>query len=148
MAELGLPLNCDKLTPPTKCLTCLGIDIDIASNTMSILENKLKYIHDECISVSTRTWLSRRVYQSLLGKLLYIQKCVKPSRVCLNRILALYRKNSHLKKIYLTSEFHRDMSWFLTFLPSFNGVSYLKKNTVDPVQTLYLDACLTGMGGV
>ena len=100
LAELGLPLNCDKLTPPppppptttTKRLTCLGIDIDIASNTMSISENKLKSIHDECISVSTRTWLSRRAYQSLLGKLLYIQKCVKPSQIFLNRILALYRK--------------------------------------------------------
>ena len=84
----------------------------------------------------------------LLGKLLYIQKCVKPSHVFVNRILALYHVNFHLKKIYLNSDFHKDFSWVLTFLTSFNGVSYLKKNAVDLVQSLYLDACLMGMGGV
>ena len=148
LTELGLPLNYDKLTPPTKRLTCLGIDINIDNNTMSISEDKLRSIHEECIRVSTKKCLSRRAFQSLLGKLLYIQKCVKPSHVFLNRILALYRANSHLHKIYLSSDFHKDIAWFLTFLPSFNGVSYLKKNAVDSVQSLYLDACLTGMGGV
>ena len=77
--KLALPLHCDKLTP-NKRLTCLGIVIDIDTNTMSISENKLKSIHDECINVNTRTWLSKRTYQSLLEKLLYIQKCGKPFR--------------------------------------------------------------------
>ena len=67
--ELELPLNRDKLTPPTKCLTFLGIDIDIEKNIMSIAEDKIKSTHDECIRVSTRTCLSKRAYQSLLGKL-------------------------------------------------------------------------------
>ena len=53
-----------------------------------------------------------------------------------------------LQKIHLTPEFQKDIAWFLTFLQSFNGISYLKKNAVDSVQSLYLDACLTGMGGV
>ena len=34
--ELGLPINHDKLTPPTKSLSCLGIHIDIDNNTISI----------------------------------------------------------------------------------------------------------------
>ena len=101
LTELGLPLNCDKLTPPppppTKRLTCLGIDINIDNNTMSISEDKLQSIQ-ECVRVSTQEWLSKRAYQSLLGKLLYIQKCVKPSRIFLNRILVLYRANSRLTK--------------------------------------------------
>ena len=66
----------------------------------------------------------------------------------INRIKALFRENSHLKRIYLTPDFHKDISWFLTFLPSFNGISYLKEKVVDSVQFLHLDACLTGMGGV
>ena len=32
-------------------------------------------------------------------------------------------------------------------MPSFNGTSSIKKNT-DPVQSLYLDVCLTSMGAV
>ena len=45
---LGLPINQDKLTPPTKRLTCLGIDIDTKNNTLSISEDKLKVIYAEC----------------------------------------------------------------------------------------------------
>ena len=45
-------------------------------------------------------------------------------------------------------EFYKDIHWFLTFWPSYNGISFIKKNAVDPNQALYLDACLTGMGAV
>ena len=76
---------------------------------MSILKYKLKSIRDECINVSIRTWFSKRAYQSLLGKLLYIQKCTKPSGLFVNRILVLYRDNSHLKRIYLTPYFYKDI---------------------------------------
>ena len=96
--ELGLPINASKLTPPTKQLTCLGIDINIDTNTMSIAEDKLEAIYAECIAVSNKNSLSKQAYQSLLGKLIYIQKCVKPSRTFINRILDLFRKNSHQKR--------------------------------------------------
>ena len=62
-----------------------------------------------------------------------------------SRILALFHENSHLKKIYLTSDFHKDIQWFLTFLPSFNGMSFIKKNGVDPEQSLYLDDIMTSL---
>ena len=150
--ELGLPLNCDKLNPPppppTRHLTALGIDIDIGKNTISITEDKLQSIYEECVRVNDSKYLFKRSFQSLLGKLLYIQKCVKPSRVFVNRILALFRENSHSKKIHLTPEFYKDIHWFLTFLHSYNGISFIKKNAVNPNQALYLDACLTGMGAV
>ena len=58
--ELGLPINYDKLTPPTKCLTCLGIDFNIESNTMSISKDKLEAIYAECVEVSTKRSLSKR----------------------------------------------------------------------------------------
>ena len=49
-------------------------------------------------------------------------------------------------RIKLTDDFHRDLHWFDTFLPLYNGVSlYGHKPTTD---TLELDACLTGLGGV
>ena len=36
LTELGLPMNSDKRPPPTKALTCLGVRIDIANNTLSM----------------------------------------------------------------------------------------------------------------
>ena len=61
--ELGLPLNKDKLTPPTKQITCLGIDIDINNNTMSIAQDKGKAIYVECLAVSNITSLSKQAFQ-------------------------------------------------------------------------------------
>ena len=146
--ELGLPINYEKLTPPTKKLSCLGIDIDIDNNTMSIAEDKLKEIYAECIKVSTKTVISKRHYQSLLGKLLYIHKCVRPARVFVNRILATFRANASSRSIHLSEDFQKDIQWFLTFLPAYNGVSYICKQLVDVHQSLHLDASLTGMGAV
>ena len=93
--------------------------------------------------VSTKNFLSKQAFQSLLGKLIYIQKCVKPSRIFINRILEVFRSNSHNRKIYLTSDFHRDIQCFLAFLPSYNGVSYITKTNIDHSQSLFLDTCLT-----
>ena len=109
LKHLGLPLNQDKVTPPTKKLACLGIDIDINSNTMSIAQDKLQDIYEAYVQASNKTYLSRQAFQSLFGKLIYIHKCVKPSRIFINRILELFRKNNHCRKIYLNSEFHLEM---------------------------------------
>ena len=54
LQDLGLPINQDKLTPPTKCLTVLGIQIDIQANTMRIYPNKLAQIYSECLIVKNK----------------------------------------------------------------------------------------------
>ena len=146
--ELGLPISHGNLIPPTKRLTCLGIEFNIENNTMSILKEKLEDIYAECMKVSTKRSLSKHKYQSLLGKHLYIQKCVKPARIFIDRILAVFRNNSHSKTMELSEEFHRDIQWFLTFLPGYNDISYINKHRLDIGQSLYLDASLTGMGAV
>ena len=51
--DLGLPINPDKETGPTRKLTCLGITIDLDANTLSIEQSKLEEIHAECLQVST-----------------------------------------------------------------------------------------------
>ena len=146
--ELGLPMNSDKKTPPTKVMTCLGIKIDILANTLSIDAQKLEAIHRECIQISHKKFLSRRAFQSLLGKLLYIHKCVEPSRTFINRMLALFRMNHRVAGIYLTEEFHKDLTWFITFLPSFNGITYIEEINITEDRTLHVDASLTGLGGI
>ena len=54
--ELGLPLNTAKLTPPTKTLAYLGIDIDVNNSTLSIPHYKLQQILHECREVSTKKY--------------------------------------------------------------------------------------------
>ena len=144
LQELGLPVNSDKLTPPTKHLTCLGIEVDVEANVLRIAPDKLHEIHQECLQVRQKTHLSKRQYHSLLGKLLYIQKCVKPSRIFVNRILSVFRSHSTGKRIRLTGE----LDWFITFLPHFDGVTYISRKPIDDDKSLHLDACLTDMGAM
>ena len=83
-----------KLTPPTKTITYLGIDIDVNTSTLSTPPDKLREIRDECERVSCGKYLTKRSFQSLMAKILKIQKCVQSARVFINRILALFCKNS------------------------------------------------------
>ena len=126
----------------------MGIDIDLDSNTLAINEEKLRDIYAECVKVRGKKYLSKNKFQALMGKLLYIQKTVKPVRAFINRILAMFRGASHKQKIYLNKDFHADIDWFLQFLPLFNGITFIEKNVVDDTQSLFLDASLTGMGAV
>ena len=48
----------------------------------------------------------------------------------------------------MTADFHRDLKWFLVFLPSFNGVTYICKPEISQAHTLHIDASLTGLGGI
>ena len=96
----------------------------------------------------TKKNLSKRSFQSLLGKLIYLHKCAVPARIFVNRILQLFRDNFHKKKIYLTAEFFKDIAWFQVFLLHFNGTTRFNKPVVQGLNVLWLDACLTGLGAV
>ena len=81
----------------------------------------------------------------LLGNLLYIHKCVKPSRIFVNRMLELLHKNYDTASISITQEFKRDLRWFCNFLGQYNGTSYFDYKSTDFV--VELDACLVNLGG-
>ena len=105
ITALGLPVNYEKISYPNKTVTCLGIHIDLINNTLSIDADKLTSIQEHCDSIRIKKYISKRAYQSLLGKLFYIHKCVKPARIFMNRMLALFRANSHKNRIRLNNEF-------------------------------------------
>ena len=148
LSQLGLSSNQEKQTPPCRALTCLGIKIDLDRNTLSIDPDKLASIYAKCQNVANRCHLTKRAFQSLLGKLLYLHKCVIPAHAFINRMLALFRNMSNKRRIHLTSEFHKDLAWFLVFLPQFNGTTYINISNIPYSHTLHVDASLTGLGGV
>ena len=148
ITDLGLPINPDKKTAPTRRLTCLGISIDLDTNTLSIEPNKLDEIYAECLQISTKTHLTRKKFQSLLEKLMYLHKIIKPARIFVNHILATFRNNLTERKIKLSKELFQNLNWLLTFLPSFNGISKIFNSPIPDNNQLFIDACLTGVGGI
>ena len=148
LSQLGLLSNPKKQTPTCRALTCLGIKINLDENIISTDPDKLASSYAECQIVANRRHLTKRAFPFLLGELLYLHKCVIPAHTFINRMLALFRDKSNKRRIYLTSEFHKNLAWFLIFLPQFNGITCIKKPDIPYNDTLHVDASLTGLGGV
>ena len=95
LSQLSLLSNPEKQTPPCRALTCLGIKIDLDANILSIDPDKLISIYLECQAVKHRCHLTKRAFQSLLGKLLYLHKCVIPACMFINRMLVMFWEQSN-----------------------------------------------------
>ena len=148
IVQLGLVISENKLFPPQTCIPCLGIDIDVISGIMSIPEEKLTSIITMCAQWGDKVKTHKKALQSLAGSLLYIHKCVHPARLFINRVLATLREAPETGPILLSVEFHKDIAWFNRFLPLFNGKVYFKKHLHTPITNVFVDASLTGVGGV
>ena len=141
---LGLPINPKKVVPPTTALMCMGIQVDIGSGMVTIPHEKCLQILDMCRHFTTKKHVSCKQLQSLLGKLLYLHRCVPASRIFVNRLLNTLRQNS--QKVTVSEDMKKDLSWFIQFLVSFNGkvmFPALRQN-ID----VLVDASLTGMGAI
>ena len=144
--EVGLPINPQKVFAPTTELSIMGIVINVKRGTFSIEEGKLSEIHELCEQAFLRDYMVKRDFQSLLGKLLYIARCVKASRVFLNRILMAFKAQSAQDRIKLDQGTYESLAWFLQFMKQFNGVVRFNRSAVQ--HHVYVDASLTGLGGV
>ena len=141
---LGLPINPKKVVPPTSALTCMGIQVDVASGMVTIPQEKCLQILDMCRHFTTKKHVSRKQLQSLLGKLLYLHRCVPASRMFVNRLLNTLRQNA--QKVTVSVDMKKDLSWFIQFLVRFNGKVMFPamRQNID----VHVDASLTGMGAI
>ena len=130
LGELGLDISKKKLVHPSTQASCLGVIINTENFTISVPDEKLAEIKQVCSQWEHKTYCSKCDLQSLLGRLLYVTKCVKASRPFLNRMLDLLRQADKQAKVVLTEDFHRDLNWFSQFLTKFNGVAFFSH---DPV---------------
>ena len=87
LGELGLTINQANNVRPSKKVICLGILVDIANFTISLAEIKMVEIRKLVQNWKFNKSCSKKQVQSLLGSLLYITKCVRHSRLFLNRLL-------------------------------------------------------------
>ena len=146
LQQLGLDISKEKLVPPTTSLICLGIQVNVFQKTISISQDKLQQIHNNCKSWVGRKTCTKRQLQSLLGSLLYITKCVRYSRYFLNRMQEVLRQQTNKSNVTLTNEFFKNLHWFLALLNQYNGVTFYDNK--KPSESVHLDASLTGLGGV
>ena len=143
--DLGLTISQKKLIPPSTKVTCLRVVIDTKEGTVSIPPEKIAQINESILLWQSKTTCTRKQLQSLLSHLLFIHKCVKPSRFFVNRMLQLLRNEYDSETITLTGDFHRDLRLFTKFMAAYDGISLYDYKPI--AHTIELDACLTGLGG-
>ena len=142
---LGLPVNPDKVVAPTHQMTCLGINIDARTATLTIPTEKIEQVKRLCNQWASKAYATRRSIQKLLGHLIYLHRCVTPSRLFVNRILQVLRAAPAQGRISLDANFFKDINWFRQFLVSYNGVTRIHSD-VTAYKDLYVDASLQGIG--
>jgi hypothetical protein len=133
LSELGVDRAIQKDMGPTTRIWWIGVIFDTEAMTISIPKDKL----DDTLKIvrewEGKTYASRHMLQSLLGKLFHISKCCKPARLFLNRMLALLREAPQVGQIKISVDFKKDLAWFVHFLPSYNGVYIMEPNKQEHI---------------
>ena len=109
---------------------------------------KLSEIVIACNKAYKETVISKGDLQSLLGKLLYISKIIKPARGFLNRMLEGLRNMGTDTHLHMGDDFKKDLLWFKTFSSTFNGTTTFTNWAGEHDTEVYVDASLRGLGAV
>ena len=99
------------------------------------------------VGASINHFTTKRELQSVIGSLMFVHKCVIPTRFFVNRILQGFQEAKG-DRIETTQEMRKDFRWFCKFLPIFNGTAKFDHEIIDQVLTLDIDACLQRGWGV
>ena len=107
--------------------------------TLSVDSSQLAALQSLLQLWLTKRMCTRKQLQSLVGHLMFVS-CI------LELLRCLKAPHDHLR---LTSEFKKDLHWWLGFLPLYNGVSLIPTSPwTSPDAVFSMDACLSGCGGI
>jgi len=149
LGRLGVEESRKKACPPNTTMVFLGVQFDTINLTLEVPQSRL---HD--IRAELEVWLSKdttsiKQVQSLIGKLVFISKCVPSSRIFLGRLLHFLRGMDRDKEAHLSQEFRQDIVWWYKYVGVFNGVSMMHlEDWTRPDEFLECDACLEGCGAI
>lgn len=147
LRELGFAINYRKLEGPRKRIIFLGIGMDTANMTLFLAEDKLTALKADLTNIQNRTRATKRMYQSLAGKLNWACRVIYGGRTFLRRILDIIktiREQGHTAKV--NKDVREDIQWWLNYLDGFNGtMGMIEDRACAPVT---IDACNKAAGGV
>ena len=133
--DLGLVESTKKAEAPTTRITFLGVEFDSVVMTMSVPPEKMTEVKSVIRLWLRRTTTNKKELQSLLGKLFWVSKCVKYSRVFMGRLLVQLRSMSSIKdnkKVRLQDEARKDILWWAHYLEHYNGVNMIFNDNPIP----------------
>jgi hypothetical protein len=149
LQSCGLEESLQKAFSPSTFMVFIGVGFDSITLTLVVTAEKVAEILDLVVD-----WLKKRAatlkqLQSLLGKLHFISSCVRPGRLFVSRLLTWLRSIGDASgEVTIAPDIHKDLLWWLHFLPCYNGVSMMMLEEWSvPDEVFSCDACLSGCGG-
>ena len=145
-----IPLSAEKCCPPSTRMELLGCVLDTAAMTISLPQQKLRALISVLGEARTARTIRQRGMLSLVGKLVHATKCIPAGRSFFRRLLdTAYSVHRPHHWVTITRDTKRDLDWWLSVLPSWNGTAPLIHPTWTPPADLHLhtDASTAGFGG-
>ena len=147
--RVGFAVNPSKIATPTTEIEFLGIIVDSVREEFRISKDRVNEILAELTQWGERHKCTKRQLLSIIGKLTFVSRVVRPGRTFIARMIQLGKRVKHLHhRITLNREFRSDISWWLTYLSTWNGVTMFHDdiwNTNDDLH-LWTDASDVGFG--
>ena len=85
--HLGVETKRAKRTPPTTCITFLGVELDTVAQTAQVSPAKLAPLMEELSTFRDRRKCTKRELLSLIGKLAFAAKVIPAGRIFLRRLI-------------------------------------------------------------
>ena len=149
LEELQVEVAPNKVIPPTTRIEFLGVTFDSSSMTIEVTQDRVKEMLNELNSWNTKTHATRKELESLIGKLQFASKCIRPDRTFTSRLIQWLRGMSRAGKHHIPVEARKDISWWGKCLEQYNGVSILWLTRVPGTDAVVAsDACLKEYGAI
>ena len=147
----GLEVNPKKVVGPDTCLEFLGIIIDSVKQELRMSDKRMLDVRTELQSWLGKKSGTKRDLLSLIGKLVFLSRIIRPGRVFTRRLIDAAKRVPCLHfKTRLSHEAQEDIKWWLASMTSWNQKSVLYddhwSSAVD--MHFYCDASDTGFGAV
>ncbi len=147
LQKAGFEAKESKSCPPSTKMSFLGVGFDTNTLTLEVTKDRLAEILDLLGLWGSKVVATRQEVQSIIGKLSFIASVVRPGRVFIARLLNFLRGLPDRGQHQLPIEFHKDLAWWATYLPRYNGVTMMPlQGWSPPDQVFASDACLLGCG--
>jgi hypothetical protein len=155
---LGIPMAAKKTEGPCTKLTFLGIELDTVEMRAALPAPKLAELQQLTLIWMKKETATIKELQSLIGKLMFAAKVVRPGRIYLNRII--FHMKRQMTEYSPDSKMEwgippicrEDLQWWASFLEKWNGVSLLYElewlQMNGAIISLETDACGSGYGAV
>jgi hypothetical protein len=110
---LGIAVNYQKVLQPSTCMEFLGIIIDSVAMELRMSEERLDDVTNELKLWLSRKYGTKRQLLSLLGKLVFMCRVIRPGRIFLRRLFNLSARVKFLHhRVHLSIQASKDILWW------------------------------------